>query len=109
MNRRQIRIRLLAVCVAAHGVLRVSSLTKSADTTLSRVQATAQKKKTLAQATHPLDPLTKEELKTAVSLVRAEGKLAKEALFPLVALHKPSRQELDAPGNAQPMDGGIQL
>ena len=40
---------------------------------------------------HPLDPLSKEEITRAVTVVRDSGKVAKLALVPMVALHEPPK------------------
>jgi primary-amine oxidase len=98
MNRRHFGIGILILGVSVVGLLRVSGLATPAAMTQTRDQPAAEKKKTPAKVTHPLDPLTEEELKAAVSIVRAGGKLAKKSLFPLIALHEPSRHELDAKG-----------
>jgi len=41
---------------------------------------------------HPLEPLSREELETAIGLVKAEGRLSERARFPTVALHEPPKQ-----------------
>src|SRR4029450_5942820 len=43
-------------------------------------------------APHPLDPLSPEEIASAVAIVRASGKLGPKARFVTVVLHEPSKQ-----------------
>jgi primary-amine oxidase len=90
----------LAMCAALLGLSRWIWVATCADATPSQDKQAVEIEKTQPITAHPLDPLTEEELKTAVSVVRAGGKLAKEALFPLLALHEPTRQELEAPGQS---------
>jgi len=40
---------------------------------------------------HPLDPLTADEIRAAVSVVRASGRLGGEVLFIRVFLHEPAK------------------
>jgi primary-amine oxidase len=44
--------------------------------------------------THPLDPLTAEEIRAAVEIVRAQGRLTDRARFPTVALREPPKSEV---------------
>src|SRR5205085_8818505 len=43
---------------------------------------------------HPLDPLTKEEIATAVSPLKASGKVTEASRFPTIVLNEPSKQEV---------------
>ena len=43
-------------------------------------------------APHPLEPLSPEEIASAVAIVRASGKLGSKARFVTVVLHEPSKQ-----------------
>lgn len=45
-------------------------------------------------ATHPLDPLTADEIRTAVSLLRQAQGLGDEARFPLITLREPDKRAL---------------
>jgi len=44
------------------------------------------------QVAHPLDPLSKEELAAAVRVLKADGRLAKDALFPVLVLNEPPKE-----------------
>src|SRR6266478_2521004 len=44
--------------------------------------------------THPLDPLSKEEIAAAVSLLKAGGKITQVSRFPLLVLDEPRKDEL---------------
>ncbi|HEX4246110.1 MAG TPA: hypothetical protein VHY77_11115, partial [Acidimicrobiales bacterium] len=46
--------------------------------------------------THPLEPLTAEEIRTAVATVRADGRITGDARFATVTLDQPSKAELSA-------------
>ena len=54
------------------------------------VQLTSNENKSAAP--HPLEPLSPEEIASAVAMVRASGKLGAKARFVTVALHEPSKQ-----------------
>jgi primary-amine oxidase len=54
------------------------------------VSVTPNEKKTAAP--HPLEPLSPEEIATAVAIVRSSGKLAPQARFVTVVLHEPPKQ-----------------
>jgi primary-amine oxidase len=43
---------------------------------------------------HPLDPLSKEELAAAVNVLKEEGKLSPGALFPILTLHEPPKEDV---------------
>lgn len=58
---------------------------------------------------HPLDPLTAEEIRAAVALVRGEGRLSDRARFPTVALREPSKQELTGFADGEPIDRRVEL
>ncbi|QBD76163.1 primary-amine oxidase [Ktedonosporobacter rubrisoli] len=49
-----------------------------------------------AVITHPLEPLTPEEIRTAVAMVKAERSLSELVRFVSVALYEPSKQEVQA-------------
>ena len=46
----------------------------------------------LASPQHPLEPLTAEEIKTAVSILKREKQLGKTIRFPTVTLKEPDKQ-----------------
>ena len=56
--------------------------------------------------THPLDPLTKDEIAAAAAIARRQGGLSPRAWFETIALHEPSKQQLND-GNAPA--GGLRL
>jgi len=41
---------------------------------------------------HPLDPLNEREIALAVEILGASGKLPRNALFPMIALHEPTKE-----------------
>lgn len=43
---------------------------------------------------HPLDPLNKDEITTAVEVLKASGKTNKDSRFPLIVLHEPPKKEI---------------
>ena len=43
---------------------------------------------------HPLDPLSATEIESAVRILRANGKLAGDRRFPLIALHEPPKEQV---------------
>jgi len=45
-------------------------------------------------ARHPLEPLTEEEIRAAVAVVRAQGRLSERARFPTVALLEPTKEQV---------------
>ncbi len=47
-----------------------------------------------ANFAHPLDPLTSQEISSAVNVLRANGKVKKDTLFPIIVLKEPSKQEI---------------
>ncbi|MDQ3806228.1 MAG: primary-amine oxidase [Acidobacteriota bacterium] len=47
-----------------------------------------------AEATHPLDPLGEDEIKSAVAVLRAAPNFPKQALFSTVVLHEPPKAEV---------------
>ena len=51
---------------------------------------------TLSQVSHPLEPLTADEIEHAISLVRAAGRLSERARFTLVWLGEPPKSEVRA-------------
>jgi primary-amine oxidase len=59
---------------------------------------------TRTSVAHPLDMLTPDELRTAVEVVRGEGRLSNRARFPTVALHEPAKDVVlgFAPGDPIP-------
>ncbi|MCB8836290.1 primary-amine oxidase [Aurantimonas sp. VKM B-3413] len=50
---------------------------------------------------HPLDPLTLEEIKAAVDIVRFEKQLGEKVRFPMVRLEEPTKEELKARSNGK--------
>jgi primary-amine oxidase len=57
-------------------------------------QADQPKAKQPQPASHPLDPLTRDELGATVAILKAEGKLAEDARFATLALHEPPKEEV---------------
>lgn len=51
---------------------------------------------------HPLDPLNKDEIAAAVSVLRTEGKATDTSRFPMIVLREPAKQEIATykPGSA---------
>jgi primary-amine oxidase len=47
-----------------------------------------------AGAAHPLDPLSKDEIKATVEVLKASGKISAASRFPLIALNEPPKQEV---------------
>jgi Cu2+-containing amine oxidase len=45
-------------------------------------------------AEHPLDPLSKDEVATTVSVLKAEGKATQQSLFLMMSLHEPPKAEV---------------
>src|SRR5215467_13053088 len=45
-------------------------------------------------ASHPLDPLTKDEITTAVSVLKSSGKATADTRFPVIVLNEPPKQEV---------------
>ena len=43
---------------------------------------------------HPLDPLSKEEIAAAVSVLKAEGKATDTSRFPMIVLREPSKLDV---------------
>lgn len=56
----------------------------------------------LAQAAHPLDPLSEAELKAAVKILKESGKMPPGARFPVLALNEPPKQEVYRFSRGQP-------
>src|SRR5690348_736125 len=48
----------------------------------------------LFAATHPLEPLTKQEIATAMKVLHSSGKVGSETRFPLIALQEPDKGEV---------------
>ncbi|HSO76584.1 MAG TPA: tyramine oxidase, partial [Blastocatellia bacterium] len=55
-----------------------------------------------SKVSHPLDPLSKEEIAAAVSVLKAEGKATDTSRFPMIVLREPSKQEVSSykPGSS---------
>jgi primary-amine oxidase len=47
-----------------------------------------------ADAAHPLDPLSKEEIAAAVEILKAGGKVSDASRFPMIALHEAPKDEV---------------
>ena len=45
-------------------------------------------------ADHPLDPLSKEEIDTAVEVLKTDGKASQHSLFLMISLHEPPKAEV---------------
>ncbi len=61
------------------------------------------------EATHPLDPLTADEIRAAVAAVRADGRAGESARFATVTLELPSRRELAEHGHGPPVERRVRL
>ena len=48
----------------------------------------------LSAATHPLDPLSKEEIAATVQALKAAGNVTPASRFPILVLHEPPKQEV---------------
>ena len=48
----------------------------------------------LAASHHPLDPLSKEEIATAVQVMKSSGKVSDRSRFPIIVLHEPPKDEV---------------
>src|SRR5262245_62846893 len=53
---------------------------------------------------HPLEPLTADEIRTAVSVVRVSGRLGDEVLFVRVFLHEPPKSAVLAFRKGDPLE-----
>ena len=53
---------------------------------------------------HPLDPLTADEIRAAVGVVRASGRLGSDVLFIRVFLHEPTKSAVLAFRAGDPFD-----
>ncbi len=58
---------------------------------------------------HPLDPLTADEIRAAVTTVRGGGRVGEDALFSLITLDEPTRAELAAHARAEPVERRVHL
>jgi primary-amine oxidase len=58
-----------------------------------------------ADAAHPLDPLSKEEIAAAVEILKAGGKVTDASRLPMIALHEPPKDEVLNIGRAAPCGG----
>ena len=58
---------------------------------------------------HPLDALTADEIRTAVSTVRDSGRVAEGVLFASVALDEPSRPVVEAHRAGDPVERRVRL
>ena len=63
--------------------------------------------RTVVVPAHPLDPLTADELRTVVQIVRAHPDVPRDALFPEIVLNEPPKAEVLAfkPGASVPPRG----
>lgn len=61
------------------------------------------------RVTHPLDPLTPDEITAAVALVRAEGRLSARARFATVALAEPPKDAVLAFADGDPLERRVEL
>jgi primary-amine oxidase len=61
------------------------------------------------QAAHPLDPLSTNEIRTAIDVLRAENKVGAQVVFPLVALNEPAKADVLAwrPGAKLPREAHV--
>jgi Copper amine oxidase, N2 domain len=53
---------------------------------------------------HPLDPLTADEIRAAVAVVRASGRLGREVLFIRIELREPPKSAVLAFGAGDPLE-----
>ncbi|MEX0664374.1 MAG: primary-amine oxidase [Acidimicrobiia bacterium] len=58
---------------------------------------------------HPLDLLTPDEIKQAVEIVRASGRVPEGSVFVHVRLHEPAKEAVAAHGAADPVDREIEI
>ena len=59
--------------------------------------------------THPLEPLTAEEIRTAVATVRADGRIDQDARFATITLDEPSKATLSAYRPGDPVERRVHL
>ena len=45
-------------------------------------------------ATHPLEPLTKDEIAMTVSVLKSSGKVTEASRFPVIVLNEPPKREV---------------
>ncbi len=64
---------------------------------------------TAAAPPHPLDALTADEIRAAVALVRADGRLGEDALFSTVTLDEPTRAAVAGHRPGDPVDRRIRM
>src|SRR5712691_3212495 len=60
-------------------------------------------------ARHPLEPLTEEEIRAAVAVVRAQGRLSERARFPTVALMEPPKEQVLGFTEGDPIDRQVEF
>ena len=58
---------------------------------------------------HPLDPLSPDELAAAIEIVRRERELTRDHLFVFTLLAEPSKAELDAWREGDPIDRAARI
>lgn len=61
------------------------------------------------EPSHPLDPLTPQELQQAIEIVRKEKALTRDHLFVFTLLAEPSKAALKAWGSGQPIDRAARI
>ena len=61
------------------------------------------------EPSHPLDPLTPQELQQAIEIVRKEKALTRDHLFVFTLLAEPSKAALKAWGRGQPIDRAARI
>ena len=79
----------------AHAITRAAAATQASKKYAAARPALSKKSRRLAEvATHPLDPLTRDEIAAARTALIAWKSFPAAALFPMVALHEPPKEEV---------------
>lgn len=76
---------------------------------MSSTESTAGKENLSAEITHPLDPLTAEEIRTAIETIRREQDLSDRARFPLIELSEPSKETVLNFSEGDPIDRAAEI
>ena len=63
----------------------------------------------ISTSAHPLDPLTADEIRSSVTVVRESGRVSDGVLFAMVTLDEPSREVLAAHTPGDPVDRRVRL
>ena len=86
-----------------------SSACQPAPSTAQTAQSATPARTTPPRVPHPLDPLTEDEIRTAVATARTDARLA-AAAFPSITLHEPAKADVLAwqPGRTVPRHARLQ-